>query len=465
MAKRNPRPTRALWFALAGLAASVTVAASVPLVTAAEPQRAAPGTPTASESPVSVTAERETRDEFEDDTGGSTDADADDPAIWISPDDSDTSLVLGTLKNAGLSVFDLKGKELQRVAPPPAPGPDDEPGRFNNVEVLHDVEIGDEETDIAVVTDRGRDQLRVFAISQEGADAKTPLTDITSPDAPFLFSKNQAEVNKGFNAYGLSAWEEDDEMLALVSREHTPTVGLVRLTEGPGGTVGYELVRTADMPTEFDLPDGSTFTPCEEPGEAPQQEGMLVDAEEGVAYIAQEQVGLWRVDATLKEFEPELVDKAKEFGIPSTFDPETEECEVSGPDPGFGGKNLSIDVEGVTLYDRDDDSGYLIVSSQGDASYAVYEREGDNRYLGSFRIGDSAEGVDGTSSTDGLTVTNVPVGDFDKGLLVVQDGENTPEADGETRESTNFKFARWEKVAGAFDPPLDVDTDGFEPRD
>src|SRR5690606_39134089 len=48
---------------------------------------------------------------------------ADDPAIWVHPDDPEKSLVIGTDKKLGLYVFDLEGRTLQTV-------PD---GRMNNV--------------------------------------------------------------------------------------------------------------------------------------------------------------------------------------------------------------------------------------------------------------------------------------------------------------------------------------------
>lgn len=412
-----------------------------------------------------VAAELETQPEFDDAEGG--DADSDDPAIWINPDDPAKSLVIATLKNAGMSVFTLDGKQIQRIAAPAAPGPDDAPGRFNNVDVISDFELGGDEVDIAVTTDRGRDQLRIFTIDpQKAAAGKDPLTDVTDPAAPFVFAKNQTEVNEQATAYGLSLWQDDDDTFALVSREETTTLGVVRLKPGKGAAgkakVSYELVRTADLPATFDLPDGTTFTPCQDPGERPHSEGLFVDQETGIAYVGQEDIGLWRMDADLEDFEPVLIDKTKEFGIPGTFDPVEEECVLSEDDPGFGGKNLSADVEGTTIFDAGDGEGYLLISSQGNNTIAVYDRAGDNKFIGSFRIGTGAGDVDSVEETDGMTVTNVPLGAFKEGLMVTQDGANTPDVageDGEARENSNFKFVSWGKVAAAFDPPLDVNPD------
>jgi 3-phytase len=136
-------------------------------------------------------------------------------------------------------------------------------------------------------------------------------------------------------------------------------------------------------------------------------------------------------------------------------------------DPGFGGRHLSADAEGLTIYYGPGRRGYLLASSQGDDTFAVYRRSGGNRYLGGYRVVDRA-GVDGVQESDGAAVVNVPLGRrFPAGLLVVHDGQNTPEVlgeDGEPRANTNFKYVAWPDLAAAFDPPLLVDPAAGDPR-
>ncbi|MBN6052884.1 phytase [Nonomuraea sp. RK-328] len=391
-----------------------------------------------------VDPEAETPALFDDEAGGN--ANGDDPAIWVHPSDSRRSVVIATAKEGGLRVYDLGGRQVQHVAAPAAPGPDDEPGRFNNVDVVH----GSGGRDLAVVSDRGRDQLRVYAVSGGR------LTDVTDPAAPFVFNATQEQVNDAETAYGLAAWKDSTGTYALVSRRHKTSIALVRLLPGAGGTVGYRLVRTLDLPASFTLPDGRSWAPCLEPGEQPQVEGMVVDQERDVLYAAQEDVGVWRMRADLTG-PPVLVDKVREYGVPGTYDPDTDEC-TPGADPGHGGRNLSADAEGLTIYYRKGGKGYLLASSQGDSTFAVYRREGSNAYLGRFRVGED-DGVDGVEHSDGSAVLNVPLGGFEEGLFVAHDGANTP-ADGD-RENTNFKFVGWDAVAGELD--LDVDTDGWNP--
>lgn len=47
--------------------------------------------------------------------------DADDPAIWVNPDNQRRSLVIGTAKDAGLLVYDMSGQLVQALLPPNAP--------------------------------------------------------------------------------------------------------------------------------------------------------------------------------------------------------------------------------------------------------------------------------------------------------------------------------------------------------
>jgi 3-phytase len=361
-------------------------------------------------------------------------ADADDPAIWVDPDDREDSLVIATAKEAGIYVYDLEGDQVQHIEPRPAPGEDDAPGRYNNVDLVTGFKLGGETVDLAVASDRGMDKLGVFAI-EDGE-----LVDVTDPDEDPIFSASQEEINGEHTAYGLATWQDRSGAYALVSRNSETEVALLKLQANRNGTVGWTTVRTIALPREFTLADGSTWTTCDDPGEYAQVEGMVVDKSTGTVYLGQELVGIWKVSADLSG-EPQLVDKAVEFGLPGAYDPETEEC-VYGENPGFGGEVLRTDLEGLTIYYTGRGTGYLLASSQGDDTYAVYEIEGGNDYLGSFAI--EAGEVDSTQHSDGADVVNVSLPGFDGGLLVVQDGDNTPE--GSDESSTNFKFVAWEDV-------------------
>ncbi|GAA3926708.1 phytase [Streptomyces gulbargensis] len=417
----------------------------------------------ATPQPVTVTARVETPAVYDDEAGGN--ADADDPAVWVDPERPGRSLVIGTLKEGGLDVYGLDGRRLQHIAAPQAPGEDAAPGRFNNVDVVHGFELNGRRTDLALVSDRGRDRIRAYAIDPAAVAAgRPPLRDVTAAGVAPVFAADETEVDEQRTAYGLAAYADDGDAYVVVSQRERTRLRLLEL-EDRNGRVGYRLKDTLDLPDTFALPNGTSWKPCADPGELPQVEGMAVDQEEHVLYAAQEAVGLWRVDLDEAEFEqPRLLDKVREYGTPWTYDTAEEECVLdTAHDPGFGGDRLSADAEGVTVYHAADGEGYVLASSQGDNTFAVYERQGGNAYLGSFAIGDGPA-TDGVQHSDGSTVVNVPLGrSFPQGALITHDGEATP-ADGD-REGTNFKFTPWESVAGAFPEPLTVDTGSFDPRD
>ncbi|MGW5704391.1 phytase [Amycolatopsis japonica] len=355
-------------------------------------------------------------------------ADADDPAIWVHPKNPSASVVLGTLKEGGLAAFDLKARQLQHLAVP-------EGGRFNNVDVVGD---------LAVVSDRGRDRVRVYRIDPAGAAAGSRvLRDVTDPSAPPVFSASESEVDEQRTAYGLTAGRDPrtGARWVAVTRRHETRVALLRLVDKADGTVGTAPIGTIDLPSEFRLPNGKTWSPCGEPDERPQLEGSVLDTANRVLYTAQEDVGIWRIPVHGAGFgRPELIDKVRSFGVPQRFDEATEECVADGPDPGFGGKWLTADAEGLALAD-----GKLLASSQGDSRFVVYDRDGTPRR--DFRVV-AGRGTDSVEHSDGAAITTRPLGPlFPHGLLVVHDGERRPattDPSGEELATTGFAFVRLE---------------------
>ncbi len=104
----------------------------------------------------------------------------------------------------------------------------------------------------------------------------------------------------------------------------------------------------------------------------------------------------------------------------------------------------------------------MIVSSQGDDTFTVYDRKGANKALGTFRV-KGVQGVDDVNGSDGLTVTNRPVGKYMKGLLVTHDEPDTGRNVNEKRDATNFSYVSWGDVARAL--KLKVNTKrGNDPR-
>ncbi|MFD7136230.1 phytase [Streptomyces sp. NPDC059894] len=428
-----------LWrsFAVSVVAASVALTCALPA--SAEDDDALPA----------VSPRVETAALFDDEAGGN--ADADDPAIWRNAARPEASLVVATAKEGGLRVYDLDARLVQSVSAPAGPGAEDAPGRFNNVDLVQGIRLSNGKADLAVTTDRGNDRLRFYRI--DPGTTGSPLTDVTDPAAAPVFSADQAEINEQRTAYGLATWTDRStgRSYALVSQRERTTIALLEITATGDGKVGYRKVRTLNLPSSFRLPDGTSWSPCAEPGELPQVEGMVVDPANGTLYAGQEDVGIWRVPATLTG-SPRLLDTVREYGVPGTYDEATEEC-VSGTDPGYGGTRLSADVEGLTLVSEADGDGYLLASSQGDNTFAAYDRELDEagEYEGGFRVAATATGPDGSEECDGAAALNAPLGkEYPNGLLVVQDGHDDA-GEATDRTATNFKFVDLGDVLTALD--------------
>lgn len=383
-----------------------------------------------------ITPKAETPGVFDDDAGGN--GDADDPAIWVNRRDTSRSVVIGTAKNAGLNVYDLKGALIQTLPAPAAPGPDDESGRFNNVDIVEGFRLGGRTVDLAVTSDRGRDTIRAYTI-----DSRTGhLTDVTSPTAPLAFSGSQSQVNDQETIYGLTTFtDRRGDSYAVGTRRHRTDVGLFKLV-AERGQVTYKKVDNIEFPSTFTLPNGATWSPCEDPGEGPQLEGVVVDEATSTLYAAQEDIGLWKVKLGRGEFagRPKNIERTQEFGAPAAYDEASEECVSTGPNPGFGGR-IKADTEGLTIYKTGLLSGTLLLSSQGDDTFYTYDRL-TNRPIRHFAVVDGPV-ADGSQDCDGADTVSTPLPGYPKGLLVVQDGDNTPVEtgdDGEPRVNTNFKF-------------------------
>ena len=357
-----------------------------------------------------------------------TAADADDPAIYVHPNNPDQSLVISTLKDAGLAVYDLNGQTLQTIFPV-IPGD----VRYNNIDIVYDFQIGNEKVDLAVITDRANDTLAIWRIDPQTRQLTNVTASSLSNPATSIFGVDDGEKT----AYGLATYTNPNtgQAYAFVSQGDGDKISQIELIPNPDGTVGGFTSRIIPLP----IPEDQEL-------EDAQVEGMVVDQELGVLYASQENFGIWKFDAGVDgSTEGILIDEI--------------------------GENLQADVEGLTIYYADNDNGYLLASSQGNNTFAVYEREGDNEFIGNFFIGEF-NNIDSTEESDGADVINIPLGNnFPQGLLVVQDGSNELEViqqdpvDGEIQNfNTNFKFIPWENVANAFEDPLTIDRLSYHPR-
>lgn len=304
---------------------------------------------------------------------------ADDPAIWRNPADPAASLIVATDKQAGLYVYGLDGRTRSQLAA----------GRVNNVDLRDGVDIAGTPGVLVAASDR-----------TDPAHGKVALFRLDAATAG-LTALGALPVADG-EAYGFCLWRRaaDRAVFAFVVMKDGRVVQ-VRL-DLSGAAPKAEVVRQVKLAT--------------------QAEGCAADDRTGQLYVAEEDVGLWRIDA----------DPAGS-PAPQVF------ARVDGA-------MLVADAEGVAIAPQGADGGYLVASSQGDSAYAVY-RLPDARYMGRFRIVAGPTGVDGTSETDGIEVALGGFGpDFPEGVLIAQDGDNAP-------EDQNFKLISWAAVRAALKLP------------
>lgn len=178
---------------------------------------------------------------------------ADDPAIWVHPEDAVSSLILGTNKDEGLHVYDLGGEELQFL----------DVGRINNVDVRGD---------IAVASNDETNSISWFSIDPASATV-THLADTpTSKDEP----------------YGVCMGVVKGDILVMPTYKD----GSIQLWAGrtdEDGMLDTVLARTAQI------------------GEG-QLEGCVFDDEAGLVFIGEEEHGVWKLDLWDENSEPVIVD-------------------------------------------------------------------------------------------------------------------------------------------------------------
>jgi 3-phytase len=177
---------------------------------------------------------------------------ADDPAIWVDPDDPTRSTVIGTDKQGGLAVYDLGGKQLQYLAD----------GQMNNVDLRDGFPLAG--TNVTLVTAGRRDTNTIAIYKVDPASRR--LQNVAARD-----------IHPGFETYGSCMYRSKSTgRLYYVVNSKNGDVAQWELYDS-GGRVDAKEVRSFDV--------GS------------QVEGCVADDELGHLYVSEEEVGIWRYGA------------------------------------------------------------------------------------------------------------------------------------------------------------------------
>lgn len=302
---------------------------------------------------------------------------ADDACVVVDPGAPERSLLVATDKKGGLQLLDLAGRQIDFL----------KLGRINNVDSRPEFVFADGASGpLVAASDKDEDAVRLFRVDF---------------GARRLLDAGMVKAPAGIGVDGLCLYRSGSsgKMFAFVTTKDGEVVQL-ELFDGE---------RTGQGETVRKLVLGS------------ESEGCVADDDHGLLYVAEENVGIWRLSA----------------------EPDGGEARRLVDSVGFWGR-LENDVEGLALYRGADGRGYLLASNQGKGDFLAYRREGSNACVGRFRVA-AGGAIDGVSHTDGIAVSSAALGpDFPRGVLVVQDDENEG-------GRQNFKLIPWEHVEAALD--------------
>ena len=313
---------------------------------------------------------------------------ADDPAIWVNSADPSKSTIIGTDKRRGLAVYDLTGRQLQFL-------PD---GQLNNVDIRYEFPLGGQRVALVTAGNRLDNSIAIYKVNP-----KTRLLEnvaarrVTTLEAYGSCMYQSAKTGKSYYFVD-SVWGDVEQWELFDNGAGKVDARKVRSFSATAQTVSAEAL----------------------------MEGCVADDYYGYLYVGLEDSGIRKFGA-----DP---DAGSSFTVVDTT--------------GQGGHLSPDDVEGLTLYRRDDGSGYLVASNQGRNNFVIYQRKGNNEYIGTFKIAEGT-GIDEVTHADGIAVTSRPLGSrFSDGMFVAQDHEN----DGRNQ---NFKLVPWEWIEDAI-PAMSV---------
>ncbi len=316
---------------------------------------------------------------------------ADDPAIWLNKSNPSNSIVFGTDKKSGIYSYNLQGQELSYT----------NLGNINNIDT-RTINVGDDEniSDVTFLfaSNRTLGSVDLWVFEDNEIRQKLKNNSWKVPSKPSFRGKSDIIV------YGICAGiDAKYGLVAFLTEDTGPRVEVWNLTED-----GLNLITTFNNGGE--------------------SEGCVYDDQNRTLFISEEEVRgvlkAYRLDDSFDFSEPYIVDSR---------------------DGQIGG-----DPEGVSLYKTPNNSGYLILSSQGDSKFNLYDRNYPYDYITSFRIG-SSKSIDNVTDTDGIETINFKLSDeYPEGIMIAQDGYNK---DGLWSKKQNFKFVSFQDILEAVDVP------------
>ena len=348
---------------------------------------------------------------------------ADDPAIWLNKSNPSNSIVFGTDKKSGIYSYNLQGQELS----------------YTNLGNINNIDTRTINFIISKIPENGFKTTDEFISSFSEFNLSDPYSTVGDDenvyDVTFLFASNRTlgsvdlwvfEDNEIRQKLENNSWKVPSEP-TFRDKSDIIVYGICAGIDAKYGLVAFLTEDTGPRVEVWNLTeDGlNLITTFNNGGES---EGCVYDDQNRTLFISEEEVRgvlkAYRLDDSFDFSEPYIVDSR---------------------DGQIGG-----DPEGVSLYKTPNNSGYLILSSQGDSKFNLYDRNYPYDYITSFRIG-SSKSIDNVTDTDGIETINFKLSDeYPEGIMIAQDGYNK---DGLWSKKQNFKFVSFQDILEAVDVP------------
>jgi 3-phytase len=245
--------------------------------------------------------------------------------------------------------------------------------------------LNGKQVDIAVATERETNKLRIFRLPEMKAVDNGGIEVFTG------------EKERGPMGISLYKRPKDGAVYAIVSRKAGPTDGYLwqylLQDDGIGGVKGTKV-------REFGIYSGKK-----------EIESIAVDDKLGYVYYSDEQSCIRKYLA-----DPDLPNAGKQLGTISTA-------------------GYLEDSEGISIYEIDDATGYILISDQSANKFHIYKREGEP---GDPHNHKEVKVVDvSTNNSDGSEVTSVSLGPkYPNGFFVAMSDDRT------------FQYYSWTDIAG-----------------
>jgi 3-phytase len=177
---------------------------------------------------------------------------ADDPAIWVNPNDPAQSVIIGTDKRGGLAVYELSGKQIQYL-------PD---GQMDNVDLRDGFKLDGQTVAIVTASNRKDNSIAIYKIN---------------PQSRTLENVAARKIKHGLTVYGMCMYRSAKTgKIYYFGTSKSGEVEQWELFESNGKV-------DAKKARNFKL--GSVV------------EGCVADDELGHFYVAEEAVGIWKFGA------------------------------------------------------------------------------------------------------------------------------------------------------------------------